>query len=184
MTRKPHHVLLVDDDPMQQLLSERALKKALCSPSTFLTVRSGNEAIAYLIGEGPFADRIEFPFPIIIITDLNMPDGDGFGVLEFLQGNDTWSIVPRILFSNSADENDVRMAFQLGCSAYHLKAAGAGFDAAMCRLIEYWTNSEVPRVDAGGRLPANRSEHRGRRFTAPVPELESMKRRTSRHESG
>jgi CheY-like chemotaxis protein len=177
MTRKPHHVLLVDDDPMQQLLSERALKKALCSLSTFLTVRSGNEAIAYLIGEGPFGDRAAFPFPTIIITDLNMPDGDGFDVLEFLQSNPAWSIVPRILFSNSAQEEDVRMAFQLGCSAYHMKAVGAGFDASICRLIEYWTSSEVPRVDASGRLPANRFEHRGRRFNAPVSELEPMRRR-------
>ena|SRR5688572_10136648 len=53
----------------------------------FQTVSSGNQAIAYLNGEGKFNDRSTFEFPGYIITDLEMRDRDGFAVLDFLKSN-------------------------------------------------------------------------------------------------
>ncbi|HZZ56659.1 MAG TPA: hypothetical protein VFE31_02430, partial [Opitutaceae bacterium] len=75
MKRDRHHILLVDDDIDERFLTGRALKKALSERSTVQLVRGGNEAIAYMIGEGEFKDRGAHPFPTVVITDLNMPEG-------------------------------------------------------------------------------------------------------------
>ena len=150
MKRFFHHILLADDDCGQQLLSRRALAKALGEHGTVRLVDGGHEAIAYMIGEGAFADRLLHPFPTIVITDLHMPHGDGFDVLEFMQGNPQWSVVSRILLSCSDHEDDVRTAFFLGASAYHVK--GLNLDQCMRRNVEYWTSCEVPPVDEHGRL--------------------------------
>lgn len=152
MKRSSHHILLVDDDLGQQFLTQRALKKALSPRSTVHLAKSGREAIAYMMGEGEFADRERHPFPTIVITDLNMPDGDGFDVLEFMQHNPEWAVVPRIMLSSSEDDDDVRTAYFLGASAYHIKHGGVELEACLRRLIEYWAGCQVPPVDETGRL--------------------------------
>lgn len=123
MKNSTHRILLVDDGLDQGFLTHRALTKLTAVGSVHLA-RSGNEAISYLMGEGEFADRRKFPFPTIVITDLGM-NGDGFDILEFLQGNPAWSVVPAIMYSASDDDDDVRTAFALGVSAYHVKPVRA-----------------------------------------------------------
>ena len=152
MTRETHHILLADDDVGQQFLSKRALDQALTKRSTISAVASGREAISYIKGEGEYANRELHPFPTIVITDLNMPDGDGFELLEFMQGNQEWSVVPRIMMSTSTEDDDVRVAYLLGVSAYHVKGSGKELDQAMERIVDYWTSCEVPPVDRSGQL--------------------------------
>jgi CheY-like chemotaxis protein len=152
MKRETHHILLADDDVGQQFLSKRALDKAITTRSTISLVDSGKAAIAYIKGEGEFANRELHPFPTIVITDLNMPDGDGFDLLEFMQGNQEWSVVPRIIMSSSTEDDDVRVAYLLGVSAYHVKGSGRALEECMERIVDYWTSCEVPPVDRAGRL--------------------------------
>lgn len=169
MHRNLHRILVVDDDLDGRLLTECALRKVLPVGSTIHVLGSGNAAIKYMIGEAPFSNRREYPFPTLVITDLNMPDGDGFDILEFLQTNPEWGVVPRIMFSSSQDDDDVRTAFFLGASAYHLKPIGQGkLVAFMGSLLAYWTSCEVPPVDAHGRLNITSSLGRcGSRYPQP-----------------
>src|SRR4051812_39096269 len=101
MTTHGLRVLVIDDDLDDQFFAQLALEKVLPKGSTVQVVHSGDEGIAYMIGEGKFADRATYPFPSLIITDLNMAGGDGFNVLEFLQKNPAWNVVPRLMLSNS-----------------------------------------------------------------------------------
>lgn len=152
MTLSMHRILLVDDDLDEQFLTKKELLK-IAGVVSVQVAGSGNEAIQYLIGEGEFSDRKRFPFPSIIITDLSMPDGDGFDVLEFLQHNPEWSVAPRIMLSNSDANADVRTAFSLGVSAYHIKPTNPVKGQELLRqILEYWSKSLVPPVDEQGRL--------------------------------
>lgn len=179
-SKAPHRILLADDSLDEQFLTQRVLTKILPAGSTVRVVSSGNEAIAYMIGEGIFSDRESYPFPTLVITDLNMPEGDGFDVLEFIGSNPGWSVVPRIVLSSSDDQDDVRTAFYLGASAYHLKGAPERLDSEMRLIFEYWATSQVPPVDESGKLLKTTSDgKRGARF----PQIEAgevMKRPTSR----
>jgi CheY-like chemotaxis protein len=145
----------------------------------------GEEGIAYMIGEGEFSDRTKFPFPTIVITDLKMSDGDGFDVLEFMQANPEWSVVPRIMFSSSGNDDDVRTAYALGVSAFHVKPASANhYGETLKSILRYWATTEVPPVDANGRLLTTKSHGRlGQRY----PQVEggkAMRRPRKPNESG
>ncbi len=169
MKTKRHRILLVDDDADERFLTSRALRKVLANGSTLNEVNSGDEAIAYMIGEDKFADRKNFPFPSLVITDLNMDHGDGFDVLEFMQGNPAWSVLPRIIYSSSDDDDDVRTSFLLGASAYHKKATnGEKVEKLLCEILAYWSTSHVPPVDETGRvLTTNSYGRRGERYPQP-----------------
>jgi CheY-like chemotaxis protein len=170
MTPKRVRVLLIDSNPADQFLEGHALEKALEAGSTLNTVSGGDEAVAYMIGEGKFADRDKFPFPTLIITDLKMEQGDGFDVLEFLAHNPAWSVVPRIVFTGSDYDDDVRTAYSLGASAYHVKPRGMEeLRKQMLSIIEYWASSETPPVDKDGRLiPTGIKARIGARYPKPV----------------
>lgn len=170
MLSNPHRILLVDDDFDEQLLSCRALRKVLSAGSTLNLAGGGDEAIAYLIGEGKFADRAQYPFPTVVITDLNMPAGDGFELLEFLRDNPAWRVVPRIVFSSDSDPDNVRTAYQLGASAYHAKPVGLReIESQVAQIVAYWSTTQIPRSDASGRLERTaKSRLRGDRFPQTI----------------
>ena len=178
MFTKRVRVLLIDSCRNDQYLEGWALEESLKDGSTVNAVGSGDEAVAYMIGEGKFADRDKFPFPTLIITDLNMEQGDGFDVLEFLAHNPAWSVVPRIMFSGSAHDDDVRTAYALGASAYHVKSSSAAEIKQRIRsIIEYWASSEVPPVDKSGRvLPTESRYRKGSRYPKPVAAGARMER--------
>jgi CheY-like chemotaxis protein len=163
-------ILLIDNDVDDQFLSQLALEKVLPSGSVVHAVHSGDEAVAYMIGEGEFSDREKHPFPSLVITDLKMPNGDGFDVLEFLKNNPAWNVVPRLMFSNSDHADDVRTAYMLGASAYHIKPLSrADMEVRMRSIVEYWGGSQVPPVDRTGRvLPTNSVGRLGARYAKPA----------------
>src|SRR4051794_39253588 len=107
MISKCVRVLVIDSSSNDQFFEGLALRKVLKTGSTVNAVVSGDEAVAYMIGEGDFANRDKYPFPTLIICDLKMEKGDGFDVLEFLRYNPAWSVVPRIIFTGSTNDDDV-----------------------------------------------------------------------------
>jgi len=132
-------------------------------------VVSGEEAVAYLEGTGRFLSRSQFPYPSFILTDLKMPNGDGFSVLEYLKRNPNWAIIPTIVFSGSSDPDDIKKSYLLGASSYLVKPGS--FDE-MTRLLgvlyAYWQECEVPQVDSTGRMLLTASAGKlGERFPHP-----------------
>src|ERR1051325_11431606 len=77
-------ILLAEDREDDVLLIRRAFKKAhLLNP--LHVVHDGEEAIAYLKGEGQYANRAEYPLPALLLLDLKMPRRDGFDVLTWIR---------------------------------------------------------------------------------------------------
>ena len=77
-------VLLAEDNEDDLFLSSRVLAKA--SLQTVHHVADGREAIDYLAGRGPYADRVRHPLPDILLLDLKMPGHTGHEVLEWPRG--------------------------------------------------------------------------------------------------
>lgn len=113
-------VLLVEDDPNDVLLTRLAFQRArLANP--LQVVRDGEEALSYLGGEGRYADRDQFPFPILLLLDLHMPRMDGFQVLEWLKGQRRMRRLPVAILTQSDQDPYVERAYQLGADSYLLK---------------------------------------------------------------
>lgn len=170
-------ILVVEDDENDQVLIERAFRGAGVVGPIHM-VNDGAEAIAYMMGEGKFADRDKYAYPTFIMTDLKMPRVDGFGVLEFLQSNPEWSIIPTIVFSASADRDDIKKAYQLGASSYHIKPNdGKQLVKQIAVLNEYWLTCEVPEVDSTGKQVRTDSDGKlGERFEQPCDGEEASKK--------
>src|SRR5687767_3902960 len=91
-------ILVADDNESDRLFIERGFRQIGVEGPIHL-VRSGDEAIAYMKGEGLYSDRGRFAYPSFVMTDLKMPQGDGFAVLDFLKRNPAWAIIPTVVLS-------------------------------------------------------------------------------------
>jgi len=112
--------LLVEDDPDQIMLIQRAFAEAkLVNP--LRVVRDGEEAVDYLSGAGAFADRTRHPLPSLILLDLRLPKKSGLEVLEWLRGDPVLRDTPVVVLTSSAEQADIDRAHALGVNAYLVK---------------------------------------------------------------
>jgi two-component system response regulator len=161
-------ILVVEDEKGDQFLIKRAFRK-IGVTGPIHAVSNGSEAIAYLMGEGKYSDREQFAFPTFIMTDLKMPEGDGFAVLEHLKRNPEWASIPTVVLTASRDSDDIKKSYLLGASSYHVKPNDY---QALCKqlkiLHDYWMTCQVPEVDVSGMQLSTESEGKlGQRFSQP-----------------
>jgi CheY-like chemotaxis protein len=150
MKAQKNTLLVIDDDEDQRFFIQKQFE-ALSARYHIVPLGSGNEAIAYLKGEGKFSNRKLFEFPGYVITDLQMDDGDGFHVLQFIKEHPALSVIPVIMLSSSEDTDDIRQAYLLGVSSYFVKPSELpALRALLKKIHEYWAEGEVPQVDKDG----------------------------------
>lgn len=115
-------ILLVEDEPDQALLVQDALKEDN-SFRLLRVVQSGEEAIAYLSGQGEFADRVTYPFPFLMLLDLRMPGIGGFGVLRWLQDHpEVTERLHTVVLSSAQSSREIELAGELGVKQYWVKS--------------------------------------------------------------
>jgi CheY-like chemotaxis protein len=137
-------ILVAEDDPDDSLLLQRAFKKNGLDLPVQLC-EDGEEAMEYLQGKGKYSNRQSFPFPRVLITDLKMPKCSGFDLLEWLKRHPECNLIPKIVFSASAEERDVVRAYQLGANCYFAKPSGFDELCQIVRLaVDFWTRAEIP----------------------------------------
>ena len=148
MNKDRLYILVAEDDSNDALLLERAFKRNnIDMPIHFC--ENGAEAMEYLRAEGRFADREQFPFPRVLVTDLKMPKCSGFDLLEWLYRHPECNLIPKIVLSASAQSEDVRRAYQLGANCYFQKPAS--FEA-LCEVVQvanaFWSRAVLPELPA------------------------------------
>ena len=165
MKAQQRTILVADDNAHDRMFTVNALK-SLETSCSIQEVASGNEAIAYLNGEGQFSDRNKFQFPGYIITDLKMDDGDGLELLNFLWTHHDKCVVPVIVLSGSGDADDVRQSYALGASGFLVKPhEPEELRSLLKKLFDFFSECEVPQVtDSGTPLPTSSLGKLGSRF--------------------
>jgi CheY-like chemotaxis protein len=113
-------VLLVEDEENDVLLMQLAFKEARL-PTPLMVVNNGDEAIGYLSGKGPYAERGRYPLPFVILLDLHLPGTNGFELLKWLRRYpDAERFCPVVLTSSDLDI-DRQHASALGACDYMVK---------------------------------------------------------------
>jgi CheY-like chemotaxis protein len=137
-------ILIVEDEDHDVEFLRRAFARAgVLNPVQH--VQNGEEAIAYLVGEGKFQDRGEYPFPRVMVTDLKMPQMGGVELLQWIQKNPKYRVVPTIVLTSSTHEADVRAAFEAGVSGYMVKPVDfSQLENVATVIASYWKLSLTP----------------------------------------
>ena len=120
--RSPQTVLYVEDSADDFLLLKLASRKC-GTPFSLQHAADGEEAVAYLSGDGDYADREEHPFPDLVLLDLKMPRLDGFEVLEWIRNYPPTKSLPVVVLAGSSFRADIRRALELGANSYAAKPA-------------------------------------------------------------
>ena len=106
---------------------------------------NGQEAMDYLNGVGPYADRDAYPLPDLILLDLKMPVMDGYEVLRRIKASPLLKRLPVVILSSSREEGDLAMTYDTGANSYLVKPLSFdGFLDVVSKIEDYWLTLNVP----------------------------------------
>ena len=130
-------ILLVEDNPDDEALTMRALKKNNIT-NKIVVARDGVEALDYLFGTGPYAGH-ETEVPQLILLDLKLPKLDGFEVLKRLRADPRTSLPPGSHSDSSKEQQDMVQGYGLGANSYVRKPVDfQQFVESVRQLGLYW----------------------------------------------
>ncbi len=134
----PVEILLVEDNPHDLELAQRALHKANLT-NRIQIARDGEEALQFIFCEGAYATREIEDTPKVILLDLKLPKVDGLEVLKRLKADRRTSTIPVVILTSSQEQKDVVESYQLGVNSYIVKPVNfESFAGAVQQLGMYW----------------------------------------------
>jgi CheY-like chemotaxis protein len=134
--KEKYLVLMVDDSDEDYLLVKLAMKKTerlQLLPQLF----NGDEAIAYLSGQGKYGGRNQHPFPDLLLLDLKMPGLSGFDVLKWIKPQLFEDLVV-VVFSGSSERTDMTTALELGAHYYQQKQVDYNDQTKALQQLEFY----------------------------------------------
>jgi two-component system, response regulator len=131
-------ILLVEDNPDDEALTIRALKKNNIG-NRLVVVRDGVEAIDFLFCSGAYKDRDAKDTPQVVLLDLKLPKMDGLEVLRRIRENESTRLLPVVILTSSKEEQDILKGYKLGANSYVRKPVDFDqFVEAVRQLGLYW----------------------------------------------
>jgi CheY-like chemotaxis protein len=131
-------ILLVEDNPDDEMLTLRALKKNNIR-NDVVVARDGAEALDYLFGTGAHSGRDTRVLPTMTLLDLKLPKIDGLEVLHRIRADDRTKLIPVVILTSSKEEQDLINGYKQGANSYIRKPVDfAQFTEAMRHLGLYW----------------------------------------------
>jgi CheY-like chemotaxis protein len=132
---RPAEVLLVEDDDNDVLITRKGFEESKLVLNLH-HVENGQECMAFLRKEGPYAD---VPTPDLILLDLNMLVMDGREVLAEIGKDEELRKLAVVLLTTSGSEQDILEMYDLRCSSYIVKPVDfTQFQCVIQQLSDYW----------------------------------------------
>jgi two-component system, response regulator len=129
-------ILLVEDNPADEALTLRALKKANIA-NTVVVARDGVEAVEYLIPSDQ--DGATRKLPQLVLLDLKLPKLDGHEVLKRIRANARTQLLPVVILTTSVEDQDRLDGYRLGANGYVRKPVDfSAFAQTVTQLGLYW----------------------------------------------
>jgi CheY-like chemotaxis protein len=145
MTMNDKTLLLVEDNPQDEMLTLRSLRKANIA-NHIDVARDGQQALDYLFREGEFADRTGPDLPTVVLLDIGLPRLSGLEVLARLRDDPRTRLLPVVILTSSDEERDRIKSYEFGANSFVKKPVDfAEFAEVVARLGVYWlATNEVP----------------------------------------
>ena len=141
------NILLVEDNPDDELLTIRALKKNNIV-NNIVVKRDGVEALDYLFGTGSHADLEARDMPQLILLDLKLPKLDGLEVLKRIREREETRFIPIVVLTTSNEQQDIMKSYEDGANSYIRKPVDFDqFVDSVRQLGMYWLMlNEAPAI--------------------------------------
>ncbi len=131
-------ILLVEDNPDDEALTLRALRKNNISNS-IIVAHDGEEALDFFFGAGRHAGRDLSIMPAVTLLDLKLPKVSGLEALRRLREDDRTRRLPIVILTSSKEEQDLIDGYNLGANSYIRKPVDfEKFFDAVRQLGLYW----------------------------------------------
>lgn len=131
-------ILLVEDNPDDQALLLRAMKKNHIA-NEIVIANDGVEALDYLFARGKFEGRDVNVLPELVLLDLKLPKIGGFEVLQQLRADERTKYVPVVVLTSSIEDADMIRSYDLGANSFVQKPVDfEEFVSAAANLGLYW----------------------------------------------
>ncbi len=135
---KEQAILLVEDNEDHVVLAMHALEENNIA-NQVVVARDGQEAVDYLFGTGPYAGRDASDLPALILLDLKLPRLSGHEVLRRIRQDERTRLLPVVILTSSAEEEDIVRGYSEGANSYIRKPVNfGGFTEAMRQIGLYW----------------------------------------------
>lgn len=139
-------ILLIEDNPNDQELTLRALKKRNIANRVKIA-RDGEEALHYLFAEGEYVGRDISAIPKVVLLDLKLPKVSGIDVLKRIKSDPRTKMIPVVVLTSSGEERDRLQSYELGVNSYIVKPVDFDkFVDAVSELGFYWLLLNEPPV--------------------------------------
>jgi len=141
-------ILLVEDNPQDELLALRALRRAMVANRVDV-VRDGQQALDYLHRTGEFSQREGPDLPAVVLLDIGLPRLTGLEVLARLRADPRTRVLPVVMLTSSDEEGDRLASYDSGANSFVRKPlAFDAFAETVARLGVYWLATNEPAAGA------------------------------------
>ena len=131
-------ILLVEDNPDDEALTLRALKKNDIR-NQVVVARDGAQALEYLFGTGERKEGDPEALPELVLLDLKLPRVDGLEVLRRIRADERTRLLPVVILTSSKEQRDLVEGYGYGANSYIRKPVDFGqFVEAVRQLGLYW----------------------------------------------
>ncbi len=131
-------IMLVEDNPDDEELTLRALRKANIANEVFVA-RDGTEALDFLFSTGRYSERRPLPMPAVVLLDLKLPKLNGIDVLKRMRADPRTKLIPVVVLTSSSEDEDMLKSYQSGANSYVRKPVEfSSFANAVTQLGMYW----------------------------------------------
>jgi two-component system response regulator len=140
-------IVLVEDNANDEELTLRAFRKSNIV-NRIVVLRDGAEALDYFFERGSYANRPSTEIPQVVLLDLKLPKIDGLDVLRALRSDERTRLIPIVVLTSSAEEQDLVRSYGMGANSYVRKPVDfTQFVEAVRQLGLYWLviNQAAPR---------------------------------------
>lgn len=128
-------IILIEDDSEDFEMIMELMKQSDLNISVSV-FKNGVEALTYLLSNEVYRTTNK---PDLVLLDLNMPKMNGLEFIENIKKDEVLRLIPVIILTSSADNEDVWKSYYLGASCYIVKPVGIEkFQNIIKAINDFW----------------------------------------------